>query len=303
MTGIGYKLYHYIRGENPHHLHKIENRIYYYDDMNKYVGYYDCQNEDCDDAESIIDDEDFYYYKEATTNVMGLFNNEYSLIKDGDKVVLQNVKLDIHINDFKAYKNYGTLIAGEFIILQNEEDKYGLFDVNNIIYRIEPLYDFMGVSDGMINMTSEGILIAVKKDMNWFLIDTYGSAISFVTTEPIYSYDENFIYTKVNNRYRVYDYDGNDLMGFVNISAIDWANDNIIITDPSGNISLYSTYFLDEPFMEVKNNGRGLKYEITDTKILFKDSNGTEIDSFELVAEEENNEEELDTEDSEFIEE
>lgn len=281
LTGLGNKLYQVIRGDNPEHLHKIDNTLYYYNGK-KLIGTYNCKSVDCDSASSIIDDDkDFDYYHDATTEALGVFNEGYIFIQDGYNLELYNLNTKVKIGTFKAYKSYGTKISDTYIILQDTEGQFGLFDINNVVYYNDKRFAYIGVSNDMINASPEELrLVAKDVNNNYSIIDREGEAISASFKDKISNYDEFYVYTKVDKQYHIYDYNNEELLKAVKISKIDHYDDFIIITNVNGDIIIYPADLTQESIKRFNNNNKEISYIIEDDIMTIKDSSGNVVDTY-----------------------
>ena len=116
--------------ENPSKEHKYNNKLFYYDSEGKLLGTYECTSSDCDDAQTEIDDEINDFYKEGDKNDIGVFNTDNVFIKDNDKIYLYSLGTKIKLLTLNMLKNYNSDIEGNYLIVKNEENLYGLFDLN-----------------------------------------------------------------------------------------------------------------------------------------------------------------------------
>ena len=116
--------------ENPSKEHKYNNKLFYYDSEGKLLGTYECTSSDCDDAQTEIDDEINDFYKEGDKNDIGVFNTDNVFIKDNDKIYLYSLSTKIKLLTLNMLKNYNSDIEGNYLIVKNEENLYGLFDLN-----------------------------------------------------------------------------------------------------------------------------------------------------------------------------
>ncbi len=285
VLGVSNKVYHAIIGENPHHLHKIDNRLYYYNDQGSFIGYYDCQNVSCDDARSTIDDKDFYYYQEATDDALGVFSEEYVFIQDGDDIVLYNLKINKDLFHYQTMKTYGSIIAQAYVILGDSQGRYHVYDTYSKT-TLSTTYDFIGASDSMMNMTPNGLILAVKSGEDWDLIRPDGESLGLnLSGGQVYNYDDNCVYLKKDGHYFLLNYNNEKVLDTTVIDDIAWKNGFIILTNSFGDIIIYDSSLFNDPVETFVNTSDGLKYDFNGDKIIVKNSNGTEVGSFELKKE------------------
>ena len=287
VVGLGTKIYKTIRGDNPQHLHKIDNKLYYYEN-NKLVGTYDCSNENCDSAYEKIDDPaSFAYLHNDTNEPMGLFSDGYIFIQDGDDLVLYSLNTKIEIGKFKSFKNYGTNISESYIVLQNDEGQYGLFDIQNVIYKIQNSYTYLGVSEDMISKPIEEIRLLAKDDNDsYIIIDGEGNALSTNFTDEIHNYDDMYVYTIKDDLYHIFDYNGIELIESIKIAKYEIYNDNYIITSKNGNIYIYPND-LSEATKTFKSNDKKISYSIENDILTVLDDKDKKIGSYNFNPEQE----------------
>ena len=282
ILGVSFKIKNAFIGSNPKHLHKFEGSLYYYNGK-ELVGTYACKSTTCDDAISVIDDKNFNYF-EGSEDTLGLFNNEYAIIKDGNDTFIYNLNVGIELLKIKSYKSYGTKIVGNHIIVQNIDGKYGLFNLDNINFTLPTDYDYIGVSKNYINVDFNDLRILVQKDGVWYILDSYTNTISSDFTKSIYDYDEHFIYV-MTGFYEIYDYQGNALFDKDQISAYEVSDELIILTLSNGSIKIYNIN--DRSLLkEVKKDKLDLHYNISTDTIEVFDSEEKLVDTYEISVQE-----------------
>ena len=303
--GLGNKIYITIKGDNPEHLHKIDNKLYYYNSINKLIGTYDCQNPNCDSAYQKIDDNELInYHKNLSYEPMGVFSNEYIFVQDGDELVLYNLKSHILIGKFKSFKNYGTNISDKYIILQYEDGKYGLFDIENVIYALQSKYLYIGVSNNMINESSENLkLLASETEGTYSVISIEGEILYSISGETIVDYNNDYVYTLKDELYHIYNYNNDKLLKDTKISKYDIYNDYMIITSKNGDISVYPYDLSQEAIKTFKNKDKNIHYSIENDILTIKDKDDNEIDTYSFATVDEINEETEEESNEEVIEE
>ena len=241
--------------ENPSKEHKYNNKLFYYDSEGKLLGTYECTSSDCDDAQTEIDDEINDFYKEGDKNDIGVFNTDNVFIKDNDKIYLYSLGTKIKLLTLNMLKNYNSDIEGNYLIVKNEENLYGLFDLNVGNFKIKPSYDYL-----------------IDKDDN-SLTSTFGV--------PIYDYNDNLIISKNNDIYSFYTYNGDNILSDLSINNYEYFNDYIIIlTSSSNEIIIYNSKSgtIEKRYTPIETDS--LSYEINDNQIIIK-NNGNEFDKFE----------------------
>lgn len=211
IYGLYFKLTEKNEMGNPNHFHKFEGKLYYYDKKDNLIGTYTCETNECDNAFTSVDDEhiDVYKGEKSSTEV---FSSEYVFIQDGDVIKLHNLKNNFTIVKLLMIKNYGTKLENNSMIVKNESGLYGLLNLDTITFTIAPEYDFMG----LVNIMEDNVLqtdkIVVQKQNNWFLISNDGKELSKTIPNPIINFDDNYIYSKLDNTFVIYDYNGVELI-------------------------------------------------------------------------------------------
>ena len=192
-----YGIYHQVVFQkeqgNPNHLHKLDNKLYYYDNSDKLLGVYECKSSPCDDAIPKIDDE-YLKYHVGEGAPLGIFGSEYTFIEDGSTIKLHNIKTNLSIAEFTLIKNYGASFTGGNIIVKDNTGLYGLFNLNTISYDIVAKYTFMGLANNIDSGLLVSDRIAVEENGKWFIISNDDIKVSTPSDYPIYDYDYNFIY-------------------------------------------------------------------------------------------------------------
>lgn len=267
--------------ENPSKEHKYNNKLFYYDSEGKLLGTYECTSSDCDDAQTEIDDEINDFYKEGDKNDIGVFNTDNVFIKDNDKIYLYSLGTKIKLLTLNMLKNYNSDIEGNYLIVKNEENLYGLFDLNVGNFKIKPSYDYMALA----NKTDEDVIksdkIIVEKLNGYYLIDKDDNSLTSTFGVPIYDYNDNLIISKNNDIYSFYTYNGDNILSDLSINNYEYFNDYIIIlTSSSNEIIIYNSKSstIEKRYTPIETDS--LSYEINDNQIIIK-NNGNEFDKFE----------------------
>lgn len=285
IYGLYFKFTETSEMGNPNHLHKFEGKLYYYDDKDELIGVYTCKNTNCDNALTTIDDEYLKYYA-GDNNTTDVFALEYAFIQDGDEIYLHNLRTNITITQLTSLKNYGTTIAGGEIIIKNANGLYGLFNMNNIAFDITPTYDFLGLIDNFDGTNLHTDKLVALKDNFWFLIDEQDNILSSKNPDPIYYYDDNFIYHVNNGNYLIYRYDGTKVLEDLLINNFDTVN-NYQIINAGGSVYIYD-YNYETIIQSYGEYGMVLTYEINDDVVNIYNGS-TLVSSFDTASGELNN--------------
>lgn len=267
--------------ENPSKEHKYNNKLFYYDSEGKLLGTYECTSSDCDDAQTEIDDEINDFYKEGDKNDIGVFNTDNVFIKDNDKIYLYSLGTKIKLLTLNMLKNYNSDIEGNYLIVKNEENLYGLFDLNVGNFKIKPSYDYMALANKTDGEVIKSDKIIVEKLNGYYLIDKDDNSLTSTFGVPIYDYNDNLIISKNNDIYSFYTYNGDNILSDLSINNYEYFNDYIIIlTSSSNEIIIYNSKVgtIEKRYTPIETDS--LSYEINDNQIIIK-NNGNEFDKFE----------------------
>lgn len=261
---------------NPNHLHKLDNKLYYYDEKDNLIGTYSCRNSICDTAVSSPSDSDFPTYEGENVEV-NVFN-DYIFIQDGDYVVLHNLKNNMTIATFKSIKNYGTTFDNNSIIVENLEGLYGLFNMNSISFVVPQEYEKMDIMDTFDGKYLVASTLVVKNGNGYFLINDKGEELTKANENPIYFYDQKYVYHKSNQNYLIFDYKGNGILSNINIISHDKLNGYNIIRSDAGIVNVYNNDY--DLVTEYGEYGQVLDYVINGNIVEIYNGN-TKIDEFD----------------------
>ena len=265
--------------ENPGKEHKYNNKLFYYDKTGKLLGTYECTSSECDDAKTEIDDETNDFYKEGDKNDIGVFNTDNVFIKDGDKIYLYSLGTKIKLLTVNLLKNYNIDIDGNYLIVKNEENLYGLFDLNAGNFKIKPSYDYMALANKIKDDKLVSDKIIVKKLNGYFLIDAEDNSLTDTFGVPIYDYNDKYIISKNNDIYTFYKYTGENVLSDLTVKNYENYEDLMIITTVNNELYIYDVQneVVLKSYVPVGTDN--LSYEISDNKIIIK-NNGTSFDEF-----------------------
>ena len=265
--------------ENPGEEHKYNNKLFYYDKTGKLLGTYECTSSDCDDAQTEIDDETNDFYKDGDKNDIGVFNTDNVFIKDGDKIYLYSLGTKIKLLTVNMLKNYNTDIDGNYLIVKNEENLYGLFDLNAGNFKIKPSYDYMALANKIKDDKLASDKIIVKKLNGYFLIDSEDNSLTDTFGVPIYDYNDKYIISKNSDIYTFYKYTGENVLSDLTVKNYENYEDLMIITTVNNELYIYdvTNEVILKSYVPVGTDS--LSYEISDGKIIIK-NNGTSFDEF-----------------------
>ncbi len=219
--------------DNPKHLYKKDNKLYFYSDKDELLGIYECQKaEVCDRVTTSIDDVQ-NVYNSGDFEMLPIYNNNFVFIKDNDQIYYYMIDNAHALYNLLLVKDYGLGLSGNLLIVQDETQKYGLFDPSTSTYIINPSYDYMALTGEELDENNQLSIakIIVRKDGYYYLIDEVENELSARLSSPIYTYDDRAIYT-VNDlgNYSVISYDGNPLLleEFRSLNFLE--NCNVLVT-------------------------------------------------------------------------
>lgn len=225
LTIIGFltKTSHKVFKDNPNHELYYDGKLWFYDESNNLINTYVCKTEKCELTKPTINDDeyDINYYKNGTLENIPVSNNTYAFITDGVIISLYNISLGKSMQTYKEVKNYNINLQNNVYILKNNDDLWGVLSVSENLRAVLPFeYDFIGLKTNNVN--ENNLLIdkyIVLQDNHWFLVDSTNNVLSGKIENPIIDYDEKYLFSKIADEIKIYDYEGNELL------------DNYIIND------------------------------------------------------------------------
>ena len=199
--------------ENPNHELFYNNKLWFYDNNDKLINKYDCQNSNCNLAKSNMDldiDYNINYYKDGTEEIISTINNKYAFIQDGEYINLYDIELNKTIQTYLNIKNYNTTLTDNIFILQNKDNFWGILFVGDIVNMVIPFeYDFIGLKNDLDDNKKLKINnYIVKKENNWFLINSNNEKLTSDFETVITDYSDKYIVSNKDN-IEIYDYKNN----------------------------------------------------------------------------------------------
>lgn len=267
------------------HEHKEDGMLYFYDQNNQFVGSYTCVTDECDDPESEIDDQNFNYDTGSLT-YLGVFAGDFALIKDEGVIKLYNLKLGQSIKSFTGFKSYDTKIAGKYIILKDELDYYGLFDLDTVTFVI-PLEEqiiFLGVSRHYLNAEPDELILAAHDSDGFFLIDSSGEKVTSTFNDSIYDYSDSYVICYLPDAtYKIFNHNKDEFFPDPDsaIKGYQQAGDYYIIKLSNGQVRVYKDSFQSEPKIYSAENGE-LDFMVEGDTVYITDVNLNDVDSFSI---------------------
>lgn len=211
--------------------------LIFLDDKEESIGNYECINKNADKcyvsfelSEDAFDEEqNFYTDNKLVEKRTKIYFNRFAFITDGDKEFLYDFTLKKEIGSYGAksfYSNYVTATENNYVILKNEENKYGVVDLDNkTMIEIIPFeYDYLGVIKK--NVSAKNNKLVYQKDGKWGII-SFKNKVLFTIDEQITDYNDTYVKTITNtNSYNLYKYDKTKVLE--NYSYIDTLTDLIV---------------------------------------------------------------------------
>ena len=193
-----------------------EGSLYFLDDGRAEIGSYECENKDESlcfvainkykdnfDVPKIIDESG-----NDKEEKMRIINNNFVFVFDNASKDSKEIKLySMRDKEVKNTYSEAKLFEGNYAIVADTAGKYGLLRLGETIETlIEPSYDYLGMISG------QGNLIA-KNNRGYIVIDMNNKSLSspIPANNEIKSYNENFVITKVNGGYSIYNYKAEEL--------------------------------------------------------------------------------------------
>ncbi|MBR1416839.1 MAG: hypothetical protein IJ572_03380 [Bacilli bacterium] len=263
--------------ENITRAPKFNGKLYFYDNL-LLLGTYKCNSEDCQFANTIIDDDEYNlnYYKEDVGTSLSVINNKYAFIKDnGDDILLYNIDSSEVVDTYKAVKNYGIGLYNNYYIVENKDELWGVIKVDNTKEDIIDFkYDFIGVHNVLVNLdesndntntqeneqtntnqTLDSSLFIVKEKDSWKIIDDTGKEKSIGFRTQIYDYNDKYVITLIGSDYYINNMSGVPILTY-SLTSIKFVGDYIGVVD------IDSKYYLVDPVSkkEISN-----KYTVSNT--------------------------------------
>ncbi len=200
--------------ENPSHDFYYKGSLWFYDTYDKLMSTYKCLTETCEFTKPVIDDSNYgvKYYQDGSLDKLWIIDDKYTFITDGVTVYLFNVESGRPLQSYKAVKNYNVKLENNTFIIQNNKDLWGVLTVGNNLGSVLPFeYDFIGLKEKeIVNGTFPVTEFIVEKDSKWYLVDLKNSSLTAEIPTPIIDYNNQYLFSKSNDRIRIYSYDGTE---------------------------------------------------------------------------------------------
>ncbi len=191
-----------------------DGKLIFLDKSEKELGTYECKNKDSekclvakndystDTFERIISVDENDQEIEKTSQI---YHDKYVFVKDGENIVIYDIKKGESDLELKTIKTYGT---DNYVVVEDDSSKFGLLEIKDTGYEylIKPSYDNLG----LIN-TELSYLVAKDKDKN-YIIDTNDKKLSSAFSSNIMNVNKKYIVTSSGSSYNLYDYKNQELL-------------------------------------------------------------------------------------------
>lgn len=222
--------------------YRYENgTLIFLDSDSKELGKYECKNKDeklCY-VSYVENDENLDISKKVTEDNeilpirSSILLNNYVYVNDSkkdDEIFLINIKESDVIEEFTAVKTYSQIL--NYAIVKDYTGSYGLVSFNEEGYTklFDLTYDYLAINT---EDKSENKYIIASKDGRNYLLDYEENIISKAINEQIVNYNNNFIVTKNNDFYHLYDYKNNKVIN-KDFKYIKLFDDFVTLVDDNG---------------------------------------------------------------------
>lgn len=209
-----------------------ENGTLNFVEYNSLLGTYKCNNTNdvgfCGYAYEAIDDDSYAldYYEDSYLDELGIVNSKYTFIIDTDasydqnntedkEVILYDIEQEKVIDTYKSVKNYTIGLNGDYFIVKDLNDMWGVIKLEEDIVTVIPFeYEYIGVQNQLANAkeTLDAELFVGYKNRFWYILGNNGTPLSSPLSAAVYQYDSDVIVGVFNNKYSLYNYYGNMLL-------------------------------------------------------------------------------------------
>lgn len=190
-----------------------DGKLIFIDKNKKDLGTYECKNKDEDlcFVAYYSNEDEFDVEKHVYQNGIEIENRSDILLenyvfvydntgKENGTIKLYNIEEEKELGEYKLVKE----VSEDIIILQDEEDKYGVIKVTE--KEAEELIEFKYNYIGYILESSNFV---VNLDSKYSLLDMEGKEVASNISGEIKNYSDKYISVLEGDEYYLYDYDGN----------------------------------------------------------------------------------------------
>lgn len=230
--------------ENPDKEFAFSGYLYFYSD-DELLGTYKCEHPEnsCDWAYEYVDDSLYFidFYDDNEIDKFSIINNRYVLLVDNDgtedssETILYDLKEKRIISRYKRVKNYTIGTVNNRIIVQNEEDMWGVVELSETTPRllINFEYDFIGLINDKVADKLKDDRFVVKEQSQWYIIGDDKRLLSTKMIDPIFTYNNEHIIAKIDNLSYLYNYEGIILLNGRSFKDMSFAGRYIAVLDHS----------------------------------------------------------------------
>lgn len=265
---------------NPNHDLKYNGDLYFYKD-NRLLGTYHCQNfnEYCDYAVTRVKSDYSLDERQLEEEIkLPIIDDRFVFITDSktqerenSEILLYDLSFEKVIARYKEIKNYGIGISGDYYIMKNQDNLWGVVSFSNGINLHIPFqYDYIGLIDKIDNETQKiaSNIFAVSKNGVWQLIDINNATFTDELINEIFTYNNEYIVQKEFDTMKLIDYKNNlylDSYKYINFYnkyiEILTINNEFYLYDLNGNKKVSNTYMVNS-IEEVKLQTEDNKIQI-----------------------------------------
>ncbi len=209
------------QNKNPNHEFHYDGKLWFYT-KDVLLGTYTCETPNCNYAIGSYDDSKYHIESyEPEDNELTLPLQSMVFLTDNNLGEKQSIFLyDIASSKanktitFHSVKNYGKGIADYLYIVENDNQKFGVIQVNGQMNPIIPFqYDFIGLTS---NINEDGKIdsdiFVVRQGNSWNLINRENAVLTSGITGEIVNYSEKNIIVVNDGSYSLVDYQNNALI-------------------------------------------------------------------------------------------
>ena len=133
-------------------------------------------------------------YDKEIVKTSQIYHDNYVFVKDGEDIVLYDIKKNESDLKLKTVKTYGT---DNYAVVEDDSNKFGLLEIKSTgyDYLIKPSYDNLGIVN-----TELSYLVATDKDKN-YIIDTSNKKLSNAFSNDIIDANKKYIVVSTNGSY------------------------------------------------------------------------------------------------------
>jgi hypothetical protein len=190
------------------------------DSTDNIIGTYECKHQDenlCYVAYVNNDEDPFetavneYQDNSIIKTRAKIYLNKYVFIVDEDSnmqdiISLYNMQTNEVMGEYLGLKQYNT-DNENLVVLKNKSNEYGLFELT--ANELKPIVNFKYSYMGIIPNNDQSKLV-VKTNKGYCLIDYNSKTLTKIVSDPIVDYNDTYLLVKNNDKYSVYDYDGQE---------------------------------------------------------------------------------------------